>query len=66
MRSTAAFLSTSGYETLENDHLLFPFTSVLVTKYMDSSFLMDLKAMSSLISNPAAMSEMEVSVPTES
>ena len=46
--------------------MLFPFTSVLVTRYMDSSFLMDLNAMSSLISSCAAISDMDVSVPTAS
>ena len=66
MRSTALLLSTSGYLTLEKNHLLLPVTSVLVTRYIDSSFLTDLNVTSSEISSSFVMSLMAVFCPMQS
>ena len=57
MRSIASVRSTSGYSALEKNHLLLPAMPVLATRYMDSSFLTDLNALSSLISKSVAIWE---------
>ena len=66
MRSMALRLSTSGYLTLEKNHLLLPATSVLVIRYIDSSFLTDLNVTSSEISRSPVISLMAVFCPMRS
>ena len=59
-------LSSGGYSTLENDHLLRPSMPVRATRYMDSSLRMALNATSSLISSFSTTSLWGVSTPIAS